>query len=229
MYTTWVSGEDNNPLGLRIVVPEPSFKYSLWQLEKEQRKKYLISHSQSDPVCTGSSFLLDLQLTWEALRSGCIPFLKPLFALQGGTAEERRNSQSWQTGKQEGFEMQNGYYFSQNPSKGSSSNTQWTSLCLSSCKCVVWAWLLQSDHIIVAYFGLCYSDGQKWEKNSFFVVVRHWREKSVLVSIGKHPRSLWFQFSFHSINETGCEKSQIFPINLKPFSRLASNYNNIHI
>lgn len=87
--------------------------------------------------CIGSSFLVDLQLTGEALRSGSISFPKPLVALQEWTSEEGRKSQSWQTGKQEGFEMQNGYYFSQNPSKGSSADTPWTSLCLSSCKCVV--------------------------------------------------------------------------------------------
>lgn len=61
------------------------------------------------------------------------------------------------------------------------------------------------------------------------VVVRHGTEKIVLISIVKHPMSLQFQFSFHSINENGCGKSQIFPIDLKPFSRPASNYNNIHI
>ena len=36
-------------------------------------------------------------------------------------------------------------------------------------------------------------------------------EKTVLISIYKHHRSLQFQFSFHSINETGYWRSQIFP------------------
>lgn len=214
-----------------MVAPEASFKHRLWQLGKEQRKQCQISHSQSDcsVVLVPPSYWISYSLrkNWHHPVSR---FSSLLFALQEWTAEEVRCSRSWQTSKR-GLKCRKAIISHKTPAEVQ-IQTRHVHPCAFPPANVV------SKHaffrVITSHWFISASviTKDKNEKNNsppFFVAVRYRREKIVLISIGEHPRSLQFQFSFHSINETGCGKSQIFPINLKPFSRLASNYNNIHI
>lgn len=86
-----------------------------------------------------------------------------------------------------------------------------------------------ANHCLPAFLQLCHLNMHSCEWlhcNCFFWPMLYWstemekiinfiflemENKTVLISIHKHPRSLQFQFSFHSINETGYWKSQIFP------------------